>query len=665
MVKAKTGAEKRFFQKLNRIITGRYTILVKPGIRASSDTKRNVSLPFSDFSSEFSEYPEYFKNVKTLNYHEVGHLMFTPYDMSEAFGRVRERLREICDNEFISLRNSATHFINMLEDCRVEMQFSSAYPNSKKYFTAFLLSIEKKSTEMFSSNQIGYFDTWGRKFLPTKYIADKRSKFIENNNLSKTEIQKMDNLIDEFVMTDGAEDWINALAKIIKYADEIIHDSSHPDAGISTKLSSVVSRKKGVNNGFTEGYKTSKMPKKDSRRIKKQVEDDIDRVKKSVEEMDEKKQNKEENKENYEQSDNADSDEEDAESTANKDEKDESKYKEGNSSSDDTNEEDDNSDTDKNNNADSEDANKSEEKEDTEDEDFDLDECIDENNEEIEKEIEDDIQIVRQGGGYSAYSKKSIGDTAPKNVTEDELKAGTAQLERVIKNMRIGLKEKYDTHQRTGKLDMRAAMHAQQSGNLRVFKKYRKNKERETRLAVVILIDRSGSMLGGKSRKAYSASWQIRKALEETDNKACEIAFNTGVRVIKDWNGRPNYWKTHPLGGTNPHNAIKVAGSKLETILQSDPSLNPMIIIITDGQYSPSVGVERTIRMIDRLTESKNGTKVAEIVLDYKMRHSERKEKMYDYVYSCEDIDKLPSVLETILKAVEQEFLDDRWGDIA
>lgn len=193
---------------------------------------------------------------------------------------------------------------------------------------------------------------------------------------------------------------------------------------------------------------------------------------------------------------------------------------------------------------------------------------------------------------------------------------------------------------------------------------------RKTKLATIILIDKSIPMSGDGLPMALGASWCVRKALEETDNKVSEIAFDQEHIELKDWFGKPNYniWAS---GGTDPNKALYIASPKIRDICQYNDELNPLVILITDGQYDPqykdpSTGYSSQ-DMVERL--QKMGAKVAEITLSGREKTFQiegNREKIFDYQESCPDPDGLPIVMEGILEDMQKGFIerysyDGRW----
>jgi hypothetical protein len=102
----------------------------------------------------------------------------------------------------------------------------------------------------------------------------------------------------------------------------------------------------------------------------------------------------------------------------------------------------------------------------------------------------------------------------------------------------------------------------------------------------VILVDRSGSMSGGRNdMHASQACWTIKRALEAIDAPVTVYAFDDRNEIAYKRNEKANrthYKFIYGNGGTNPYGALISA----EQLLMSSRKKNKMLFIITDGVFN-------------------------------------------------------------------------------
>jgi uncharacterized protein YegL len=289
---------------------------------------------------------------------------------------------------------------------------------------------------------------------------------------------------------------------------------------------------------------------------------------------------------------------------------------------------------------------------------------IDEIDEDVEEEIIEDVNVIKSGGGYSPWKQPSKTETKfnfNMKEKEDYMRLKSRQIQRVIHDMRLDLREHWIRHQRTGRIEIGRAMTAQRNGNMKFFRRFKQDITKETRLATAILIDRSGSMAGSDLTNALISSWCISNALMETKNKVIEITFNTGMKIVKNWGEKSNYEGVHASGGTNPDYALHIAHLKLSDIKQYDSKLIPVIIVITDGNYAlgDDWGAGRKIKQIKRNFPEAIFVEINLFSSENDV-NTDMKSKFYDYVEYCPDIDYLHKKMQSILEKIEYKFLENR-----
>lgn len=625
MVDANISAEKRFFQKLDRILGNRYHLKVKLG-DPKSDSKRKIWLPLKAESEKYDDYDEYLKNMKEHNYHELGHVLFTDACLDDCVEEFIEHLDDLSNFDVDNLSESVAvpNFINRLEDARVEQMMTDVFPAVSKYFEKVMYDIadpEMNSYGIIETNKLTFFDTYLRRFLDDDfrqiYAKEFYQEIVYDFDDPDRAFDKIRKYMDEYYKASDYKNRMRYAAKLFVLLDET--------SGSSYKWGPPESAP------FGQGYKTRSLSRNRQKKLEKQQEQTVEND--DLESMD------------GQEVENTDLDVE-SESGA------EDRAEEGSARS----------------SGESGEQSQMEQEQEDSSQKIDTDKFGGDIESEIEQEIEQDKRTIRTGGGWSPYKAPKKGgehempaiDWIKQN--KDDLVARKQQIKRTIRQLRAGLRPQYDRNQRSGKIDVRSVMQAQKNGSTRVFKKFKKDKRGKTRLATVLLLDRSGSMAIGPLQKTYGASWCISRALEETNNRVCELAYNTQCKTISDWRGKGRYRYTSS-GGTNPAKALYVSSLKINDIHQLESELIPMVFLITDGVYNPgAVNFEGYSPEQEVKTIQQQGGKVAEIILqemDEGSQFWKNRDEVFDYVETCPDLDELPSVLEKILVDVEQEFLKE------
>ncbi|OKY78497.1 MAG: vWFA domain containing protein [Candidatus Methanohalarchaeum thermophilum] len=578
-INTKPEAERRFLQKLDRILLGDGDLIVSKDL----NNLRKASgffLPFKKKSKEFEDYKSYLIELKSLNYHKIAHIMFSDLRISELEEAIKN---EVGAKNHLVKSLSVENFVTKIEDARVEQKFVKVYPFSKKYF-------ENKIYREASKGNVGFLDVYCRKFLENDFrkklimnslngnlyqrnpLENVSSSLLDDNtyhgldqDLDKSGYRKLKKNLDLFLFSENKKRRIKKAADSFKLIPELYPNSDPPfgkDKGLSFKVN-----------------------KTESVDIKKEVDSDL------ISELNTKELSN---------------------------------------------------------------SNKEREHEvDEKSQDF-----VNDTEEELKKDVEEDEELIKKGGGWSPNSVDSKEESISlKDFFDEEMVTRKNQIKRVLKEIKLDMKEQWRRNERKGKIDLRSAMNAEKEGHSRIFKRYYPNKEKENSLAAILLIDKSGSMDGELIYKALKSCWSIRKALEELNEKVCVIAFDTDYKIIKDWFKEPNY-ELGAGGGTNPQKALKAADKKIEEILQFDRKLNPVIISITDSKYDPKTkqGIKKPIDRIKSLKNQYN-SKIAEININEENPIYDKTDS-FDYYTNCPNIEKLPEALEKIIKSIKIELLN-------
>ena len=116
----------------------------------------------------------------------------------------------------------------------------------------------------------------------------------------------------------------------------------------------------------------------------------------------------------------------------------------------------------------------------------------------------------------------------------------------------------------------------------------------------VIMVDRSGSMSGGRNdQHASVACWTIKRALEQIGAPVTVYAFDDRAELAYGRNelaDRTRYKFIYGNGGTNPYSTLLAA----EQLLMSSRRKNKMLFIITDGAFDANKNDEIIERIAKR-----------------------------------------------------------------
>lgn len=132
------------------------------------------------------------------------------------------------------------------------------------------------------------------------------------------------------------------------------------------------------------------------------------------------------------------------------------------------------------------------------------------------------------------------------------------------------------------------------AGDTRVFR--RKERPRNRRYAVALLLDHSGSMSGRRLEPSIEALVMVTRALEKANIEVALYTFNSTNRLVKSYDvpmkdRAVQIGGITATGGTNLDSALRRAGSEMLTDY-GDESWRKLVIAITDGQSAGDVRAE-------------------------------------------------------------------------
>lgn len=613
--------EERFFQKVDRILTGDVRLSVKKttdSLAYADIINKNIFLNFEkikDFANQKTnkrdETIKFIGLAKGFNYHELAHQIFTRHNSVHHLPENRRGMLEI---------------LNCLEDGRIETLFSNRYPKAQNYFiNCFLKAIYQKRKEL---NPLMYIPTQSRQIiLPSKLRAYFEKAFI--NAFDETTKKQVDKLIVEYLTSDDSKKQIRIAQKIYDLTKS--YDTTN-QAHINLSSSSTISlntSKRGYSKKDKEAIKElSELLDKNpalkqalSNKIKKELEKrkkQQEKIKKKEEEFNKKiqQQIKQETKTEdvlRKKKDKVNEWGDEVRKRTKRGEKEaterEKKLTEEIKELED-----------KHNKSRAKTSKLIDEKTNIRDKLEELktqcpcDELIKEL--EIDEEsVEGDIEFDTEGDIKAIYKEigthkeAGIGSQEYESDNEDleietKHRSISRQIQNTIRLIKNDLKSTHEQGKRTGKINIKRVMNSKKTGDTRVFSKFRQNKLDKTKIGTILLLDKSGSMSGLPFDKAIQSSWVLSDALEKTKNKVCIIEFGEGHNVIKDFNRRGKFKKKNRLEFdriTDSSTALKETQTKIKKFNKIENIKNWIVFILTDGRWNRgSRESEETIKNLNK-----------------------------------------------------------------
>jgi len=198
--------------------------------------------------------------------------------------------------------------------------------------------------------------------------------------------------------------------------------------------------------------------------------------------------------------------------------------------------------------------------------------------EELKKDLEDANERQEEDRRFSESGTSEIKEY---KVKPDPVLV--RQLYQIFNRARIATGSYYERRLLAGRVDPREAMRHSWNGNPRIFKRFEEDQLDESKLALALVVDKSGSMSSTDpeeiTRKAGSAlAWAATKAGFEV----MVLAFDARCHIIKAPHER-GFRDYYYSGGTNPTRALLTA----ERFLKESTRF-PILIVISDGEFDES-----------------------------------------------------------------------------
>lgn len=133
----------------------------------------------------------------------------------------------------------------------------------------------------------------------------------------------------------------------------------------------------------------------------------------------------------------------------------------------------------------------------------------------------------------------------------------------------------------TGKLNVRRAINADVNDINKLFDRWQTGSD-DHDIEAIILLDRSGSMWNSMEQTC-KASWIIKRALEKINASVSVLTFNDTSKVLysADEKAQASYPVVQSTGGTSPEYALTEA----ERIMTNSQRKTKLLFLLTDGQF--------------------------------------------------------------------------------
>lgn len=209
------------------------------------------------------------------------------------------------------------------------------------------------------------------------------------------------------------------------------------------------------------------------------------------------------------------------------------------------------------------------------------------------------------------------------SMVDNQMKARERALEKKLKEFTRKCRNGYEVRRKKGTVDIGEARRQQRSGGLRVFKQYRRNVRKALDIDVAFLLDCSYSMCGSKIRNASKQLWIASQACAKVGAKVKIFTFSDGDlgTVTQPKGGK--YADLQPCGGTTISPSLYLA----ENYLNCSEANNKWCINLTDGCLSDP---DEHLQIIKRM--KRDGITVGKINL-YDRSEYDQETYDYDYIY--------------------------------
>ena len=214
--------------------------------------------------------------------------------------------------------------------------------------------------------------------------------------------------------------------------------------------------------------------------------------------------------------------------------------------------------------------------------------------EQLSKEIN---QIAKQMGvdvGLDGGNTETPKSARYKEVSANpELVLTSKAFGRELERLRAKYDPSWETEVDIGRLNVNRYLSGEDFDTC--FDEWQEGRADVTAIEAVILLDKSGSMAGRNADMAYQSMWAIKKALETVEAKTTVCLFDSYTTLLygADEKAGNTIRDGGASGGTNPENAILYA----KRVLAESQKPIKVLFMITDGLWEAKVGEEAVAEM--------------------------------------------------------------------
>ncbi len=196
----------------------------------------------------------------------------------------------------------------------------------------------------------------------------------------------------------------------------------------------------------------------------------------------------------------------------------------------------------------------------------------------VERQIPDLISDIKLIGRSldNVYSDTTFNTTKHMIEVKNRLEHG-------LKKMNNELVKGYVSGMKSGKINIKRFINRKNRADTKVFKKFKPDKIRQTKLLINLYVDGSASM-HQQWKKALSTLWIINEAMNRDENKVMCYEFSNRFIRFKDYDNVltiPRFLS----GGTHPEHAILDSIPIIEKYKRKHGYKHVIDIIITDGSF--------------------------------------------------------------------------------
>lgn len=526
-----------FLQDINKILIGKKAEVkneILHGCDAYTDLK-TIKIDIGAVVKKCRNESEATLMLKAIDYHELAHIKFTDYS--------EEELDEACNKAVIEggYDEDFMKILNIMEDGRIERLFTALYPKAKDYFIA-------KNIWRVRNKEYDYLRLLGRKGLIPKKLLKQAEK---KSGIPKEKRKKLAELFDKYAKESDR-------ARRLEIAMEAYFL-------IKSDYNWKKETKEADKVNFRRKKATKKMEKEIKLAIKKLSE---------AESEEEGEKEEEEEEEGGEGEGEREGEKEQGEGGGEGEGEESEEEEEG--------EEEEGEGEEKGSEGSEEEGERGGEPSEEE--------------EELNKLIDTFIERTgekrrrRKNGKEENYNLKY---RPPLSLTKSEEEA-IRSIASAIKKIRAELRSGWERGERSGRIDLRKAMKFKRNGDIKIFKKFKHDKERTSKMHYVILIDTSGSMATGYSiPRIHVASKTLSilvEAIERGGGECAVISYDDDFSVLKKFEEEWRRVYLYTGGQTYIEKALREAMNMLKDKNYA------CIIIITDGEFWDEEEAEKIIR---------------------------------------------------------------------